>query len=101
MNNAQSKLEAMKAWTPERLAAATRRLLTPVPKPFTPDLRMHVPQLSGTRLTNEGHRAWVFEHSFRYEKRPAIVLNDDGGTDSETLAAYIAAWDRANGLLAA
>ena len=45
-NNAQALLEAMKLWSPERLALEVRKrkLLTPVPKPFVPQLNQQFPR---------------------------------------------------------
>lgn len=85
-NNFQAKLDALKQWPMERLRARipawAKKSGFPV-KPFVPDLRQVLPRGPMTTLSNEGHRAWIFEEQFK--ERP------------EDPAEYVKAWDQANG----
>ena len=96
MNNAQARLEAMKAWSSAKLYATTKRFLTPVPQPFVPDLSYRLPRGPRTVLSNEPHRSWIFEMRFR---APYIAIDADGRVGVDTMQAYINAWNEANYLM--
>ena len=85
MTNAQAKLEVMKHWAPERLAArlpAWARPSATYIKPFAPDLRQFIPRGPVTVLSNERHRTWVFEYQFKVR--------------GDSVTEYVRNWNTAN-----
>ena len=91
MRYAQAKLDLLRRLPPAKLRAklpAWAKRAGEFPAPFVPDLRMVLPRGPVTVMTNEGHRAWVFE---RFLCQPVEKMS---------AAEYVAAFDRASGLAA-
>ena len=92
MSNAQTKLDLLRRLPANKLRAklpAWARNVGAFVKPFEPDLRQFIPRGPITTLTNEPHRAWVFEFSGR--NRIECALNP---SDPEQ---YVKGWDLRNG----
>jgi hypothetical protein len=70
MSNAQARLDLLRQLPASKLKAripAWARNAGAFVKPFAPDLRQFIPRGPITIMSNEPHRAWLFEHEF---KRP-------------------------------
>ena len=86
MNNAQAKMDALKQWAPEKLRARVPKWAKQVGfpgAPFKADLSQVLPRGPMTVISNESHRAWVFEYRFK-----------DRGINA---AEYVSRFDAANG----
>ena len=71
MSNAQTRLDLLRRLPANKLKArmpAWAKNAGAFVKPFAPDLRQFIPRGPVTLMTNEPHRAWLFE--FEFKSRP-------------------------------